>query len=109
VNRLDFIPAREPITAEVPPGSVQDVLLLRNSDTVAQAFGPLLVAPGQEFRLPFEQAAEYAFASTAHAGGQVVVTVVALPDPGWERLRWRFAGLVHAVRYLKPQAPSAAA
>jgi 2-oxoglutarate ferredoxin oxidoreductase subunit beta len=27
VNRIDFIPVREPITAEVPPGSVQEVLL----------------------------------------------------------------------------------
>lgn len=86
---------------------VQDVLLLRNSDTVAQAFGPLLVPPGQEFRLPFEQSGEYALASTAHAGGQVKVTVVALPDPGWERLRWRLAALAHAIRYLKPQPPEA--
>ena len=27
VNRIDFIPVREPIIAEVPPGSVQEVLL----------------------------------------------------------------------------------
>jgi hypothetical protein len=87
---------------------VQDVLLLRNRDTMGHAFGPVLLEPGQDFRLPFEQAADYAFASSAHGGRQVVVTVVPLPDPGWERLRWRLAALMHAVRYLKPQPPSAA-
>lgn len=86
---------------------VQDVLLLRNSDTVAQAFGPVLIEPGQDFRLPFEQAAEYAFASTAHGGSQVTVTVVPLPDPGWDRLRWRLGAFGHAVRYLKLQPPDA--
>ena len=31
---------------------VQDVLLLRNSDTVPQMFGPTRIMPGQNFRLP---------------------------------------------------------
>jgi hypothetical protein len=86
---------------------VQDVLLLRNSDTVAQSFGPVLIQPGADFRLPFEQPGEYALASTAHAGGAVTVTVVPLPDPGGERLRWRLAAFAHALRYMKPQPPEA--
>jgi hypothetical protein len=84
---------------------VQDVLLLRNNDTVPQIFGPVLIMPGQDFRLPFEQASDYQFACSAHASGQMTVSVVPLPDPGWERLRWRFAALGHAVRYLKTQPP----
>ncbi len=80
---------------------VQDVLLLRNSDTVPQLFGPVLLKPGQDFRLPFEQASDYQIASTAHASGQMTVSVVPTPDPGIDRLRWRFAALVHAIRYLE--------
>jgi hypothetical protein len=84
---------------------VQDVLLLRNSDTVPQLFGPVLIMPGQDFRLPFEQVSENQFACTAHASGQMTVSVVAFPDPGMDRLRWRLAALMHAVRYLKQQPP----
>ena len=72
---------------------VQDVLLLRNSDTVPQQFGPVLIMPGQDFRLPFEQVSENQFACTAHSSGQMTVSVVAFPDPGLERLKWRFAAL----------------
>jgi hypothetical protein len=84
---------------------VQDVLLLRNNDTVPQIFGPVLIMPGQDFRLPFEQASDYQFACSAHASGQMTVSVVQLPDPGIDRLRWRVAALGHAVRYLKTQPP----
>jgi hypothetical protein len=84
---------------------VQDVLLLRNSDTVAQVFGPLMIMPGQDFRLPFEQAGEHRFGSSAHASGQVTVRVVPQPDPGWDRLRWRLKALVHAMRYLPLKGP----
>jgi hypothetical protein len=84
---------------------VQDVLLLRNNDTVPQIFGPVLIMPGQDFRLPFEQASDYQFACSAHASGQMTVSVVPLPDPGWDRLRWRFGALSHALRYLKVQPP----
>jgi hypothetical protein len=91
----------------VPPAvrltlGVQDVLLLRNSDTVVQRFGPVLIMPGQEFRLPFEQVSDYQFASSAHTSGHMAVAVVALPDPGWARLRWRLGALNDAIRYLKP-------
>jgi hypothetical protein len=84
---------------------VQDVLLLRNRDSVPQVFGPVLVMPGQDFRLPFEQAGDYQFACTAHASGQMTVHVVPMPDPGWERLRWRLAALVHTIRYLPIRGP----
>ncbi len=73
---------------------VNDVLLLRNSDTVPQIFGPVLIMPGQDFRLPFEQAAEYPFACTAHASGQMTVVVRPTPQAGWRRLQWRVQSLL---------------
>jgi hypothetical protein len=85
---------------------VQDVLLLRNNDTVPQLFGPVMIMPGQDFRLPFEQASDYQFACTAHASGQMTVSVVAFPDPGWDRLKWRLAALSRAIRYFDKQAPT---
>jgi hypothetical protein len=73
---------------------VSDVLLLRNRDTVPQIFGPVLIMPGQDFRLPFEQAGEHPFACTAHASGQMTVVVEAMPQPGWPRLQWRLKTLL---------------
>ncbi len=84
---------------------VQDVLLLRNRDKVPQVFGPVLVMPGQEFRLPFEQPGEHLFNCSAHASGQMVVRVVPLPDPGLGRLRWRLENLAHRLRYLPLKGP----
>ena len=84
---------------------VQDVLLLRNLDRVPQVFGPVQLAPGQEFRLPFEQAGDYVFACPAVAGGRLLVRVVRLPDPGWERLRWRLGAMVHALKTVPLVAP----
>jgi hypothetical protein len=84
---------------------VRDVLLLRNRDSAALAFGPVDVGPGREFRLPFEEEGEFVFACPAVAGGSVRVRVLASPDPGWERLRWRLDNLVQAVRYLPLRAP----
>ncbi|MCE3263148.1 MAG: hypothetical protein K0R43_2227 [Pseudoduganella sp.] len=72
---------------------VNDVLLLRNSDTVPQIFGPVLIMPGQDFRLPFEQAGEHPFACTAHASGQMTVVVEPTPQAGWQRLQWRLKTL----------------
>ena len=68
---------------------VKDVLVLKNLDDVPQVFGPVLMMPGQSFRLPFEQASSYQFACTAHASGQMTVTVEPEPAAGWERLEWR--------------------
>lgn len=96
----DLLPASVRLTL-----GVQDVLLLRNSDSAAQLFGPVLLQPGQDYRLPFEQASDYQVASSAHASGRITVSVVALPDPGWDRLCWRLAALVHAIRYLEARPP----
>jgi hypothetical protein len=72
---------------------IKDVLVLKNSDEVPQVFGPVLMMPGQSFRLPFQSASTYQFACTAHASGQMTVTVEEGPSLGWERLAWRAHGL----------------
>jgi hypothetical protein len=95
-DRVEILPSVVRLTL-----GVQDVLLLRNSDTVPQQFGPVLIMPGQDFRLPFEQVSENQFACTAHASGQLTVSVAAFPDPGWNRLKWRLAALGGAIRFLK--------
>ena len=66
-----------------------DVLLLRNNDKVPQIFGPVLIMPGQSFRLPFETVSVNDFACTAHASGQMRIVVEAMPSAGWQRLKWR--------------------
>ena len=68
---------------------VRDVLLLHNKDSVPQQFGPVLLMPGQRFRLPFEQASTYSFACTAHLNGQLLVVVQDQPITPWARLAWR--------------------
>lgn len=68
---------------------VRDILLLENSDDVPQIFGPTLLMPGQSFRLPFEQAAEYQFACSAHASGQMTVIVDPNPVTPWAKVAWR--------------------
>jgi hypothetical protein len=100
-EQVEILPALVTLTL-----GVQDVLLLRNRDRVPQVFGPVLVMPGQEFRLPFEQAGEYQFNCSAHANGQMTVRVVAEPDPGWNRLSWRAHKLVHDLRYLPLVGPA---
>jgi len=74
---------------------VRDVLLLRNSDTVPQMFGPVLIMPGQDFRLPFGQAGEHPFDCTAHASGKMTVLVEEAPAAGLPRLRWRMHALLN--------------
>lgn len=86
---------------------VQDVLLLRNLDRQPHVFGPLQLLPGQEFRLPFEEAGTYDYACPDVAGGTLTVRVVRLPDPGWDRLRWRLQALVQTLRTLPLVAPQA--
>lgn len=73
---------------------VRDVLLLRNSDTVPQIFGPVLIMPGQDFRLPFAQAGEHPFDCTAHASGKMTVLVEEAPAAGLARLKWRLHSLI---------------
>jgi hypothetical protein len=68
---------------------VKDVLVLRNLDDVPQIFGPTLMMPGQNFRLPFAVASSYDFACTAHASGQMRIIVDPFPQTPWARLVWR--------------------
>jgi len=73
---------------------VRDILVLRNHDEVPQIFGPTLMMPGQSFRLPFERAARYQFACTAHASGQMTILVEDNPLTAWSRMRWRMLELL---------------
>lgn len=73
---------------------IRDILVLRNQDEVPQIFGPTLMMPGQSFRLPFERAAEYTFACTAHASGQMTIVVEPNPTTAWARIRWRLIDLL---------------
>jgi hypothetical protein len=68
---------------------LDDVLLIRNHDDVPQTFGPTILMPGQSFSLPFERAASYQFACTAHASGQLTIDVEPEPVTPWARIRWR--------------------
>jgi hypothetical protein len=68
---------------------VKDILLLRNRDTVPQVFGPVLIMPGQDFRLPFDTVSENDFNCTAHSSGSMKVIVEPAPPPGMARLQWR--------------------
>jgi hypothetical protein len=74
---------------------VRDILVLKNRDDVPQIFGPTLMMPGQNFRLPFERAAEYQFACTAHASGQMTIVVEPHPVTPWARIRYRVRELIH--------------
>jgi hypothetical protein len=73
---------------------LRDILVLRNHDNVPQIFGPTLLMPGQSFRLPFERAAEYQFACTAHASGQMTIVVEPNPTTPWARIVWRAHALL---------------
>ena len=75
---------------------LNDVLVLRNADTVPHIFGPTLIMPGQNFSLPFVQASTYSFQCTAHPNGGLSVIVDPAPAPGWERLHWRWRKLANA-------------
>lgn len=72
---------------------VKDILLVRNLDNVPQTVGPVLIMPGQTFRLPFNQASDYQFECTAHASGKLAIIVDPAPTPGWRRLVWRLKNL----------------
>ncbi|WP_152447126.1 cupredoxin domain-containing protein [Janthinobacterium sp. HH01] len=83
-DKVEILPSEIHLTQRA-----NDVLLLRNKDSVPQIFGPVLIMPGQSFRLPFETVSVNDFACTAHASGQMRVVVDALPAAGWPRLKWR--------------------
>jgi hypothetical protein len=82
--KIEILPQEVRLVAES-----RNVLVLRNLDDVPQIFGPTLIMPGQTFRLPFEQPAEYQFACTAHLDGQMTVVVDEPLTSPWARLRWR--------------------
>lgn len=83
-DKVEILPSRIRLTL-----GLNDVLLLRNLDDVPQVFGPTIMMPGQSFRLPFEKAAEYQFACTAHASGQMTIIVDPEPVTPWARIHWR--------------------
>lgn len=89
-DQASILPERITLTL-----GVRDVLLLRNNDTVPQVFGPVLIMPGQDFRLPFAQAGEHPFDCTAHASGRMTVVVEPAPAAGLARLTWRLHSLLN--------------
>ena len=93
-ENIEVLPAEIRLTL-----GVKDVLVLQNQDDVPQLFGPVLIMPGQSFRLPFEVASTYSFACTAHASGQMSVIVDPGPARGWETLRWRMNDLMSRARW----------
>jgi len=74
---------------------VKDILVLKNLDNVPQTFGPVLIMPGQSFRMPFGVAGDVQFECTAHASGQMRIIVDPAPDAGWRRLAWRARTALH--------------
>ena len=84
---------------------VQDVLLVKNATGKALVFGPVQLAPGAEFRLPVEEAGQQDIPCPALRGGALRLSVVPMPDPGLERLRWRLGNFGHAIRTLPVQGP----
>jgi hypothetical protein len=73
---------------------VRDLLVLRNEDDQPQSFGPVALAPGQTYRVPFSAPATFDFACTAHEDGELTIVVERAPVPGWSRLRWRVLHLL---------------
>ena len=92
-DKVEILPSRIDLTL-----GLNDQLLLRNLDDVPQQFGPVLVMPGQSFRLPFEKASTYGFDCTAHASGQMTIVVAEAPATPWERLSWRWYRLTKKTR-----------
>jgi hypothetical protein len=74
---------------------VKDILVLKNLDNVPQTFGPVLIMPGQSFKMPFGVAGDVQFECTAHASGQMRIVVDPAPDAGWRRLAWRARTALH--------------
>lgn len=87
-DKVEILPSEIRLTL-----GVRDVLVLENHDDVPQIFGPTLMMPGQNFRLPFAQASTYTFVCTAHANGQMTIIVDGYPATPWARLLWRMRQL----------------
>jgi len=91
---VDILPSQIRLTL-----GLDDVLLLKNRDVVPQTFGPALLMPGQNFRLPFEVASDYQFACTAHSSGQMTVIVEPFPGSPFARVVWRATRVIDSIRY----------
>jgi len=68
---------------------LRDVLVFRNEDTIEQTIGPVRLAPGQTYRLPFHQPGAVQLACSFHRGTHFLIFVDPAPAAGWDRLRWR--------------------
>lgn len=90
-DKIEILPTTIRLTL-----GVKDNLVLINRDNVPQIFGPVLMMPGQSFRLPFGVASSYQFACTAHASGQMTVIVDPMPASAPARLLWRTAALLRS-------------
>jgi hypothetical protein len=88
-DKVEILPPEIHLTV-----GVKDVLVVRNLDNVPQTVGPVLIMPGQSFRLPFNQASDYQFECTAHSSGKLAIIVDPEPTLGWRRLAWRLKNLV---------------
>src|SRR5688572_20853752 len=88
-EKLDVLPSEIRLTL-----GIKDILVMKNQEDVPQMFGPVLIMPGQSFRLPFSVASSNQFACTAHVSGTLTVNVEPEPTPGWERLRWRAGAIM---------------
>ena len=73
---------------------LRDLLILRNDDDQPQSFGPVLLAAGQTYRLPFSAPATFDLACSAHSAGRITIVVAPEPMAGWHRLVWRFGELL---------------
>lgn len=83
-DKAEVLPAEIRLTL-----GVKDILVLKNLDKVPQTFGPVLIMPGQSFRMPFGVPGDVQFECTAHASGHMRIVVDPAPDAGWPRLAWR--------------------
>jgi hypothetical protein len=93
-DKVEILPSQIRLTL-----GVRDILVLINRDDVPQTFGPVLMMPGQSFRLPFGMASQYQFACSAHASGQMTVIVDPMPATPGTRLRWRLGTLLRSGRW----------
>jgi hypothetical protein len=89
-DKVEILPTEIRLTL-----GVKDILVLRNLDKVPQTFGPVLIMPGQSFKMPFGVAGDVQFECTAHASGQMRIVVDPLPAAGWRRLAWRVRTALH--------------
>ena len=91
-EKIETLPDHIYLTA-----GLRDILVLRNRDDVPQIFGPTLMMPGQSFTLPFDRPAQYQFACTAHASGQMTIVVDPYPGSPCARVTWRARALLRAL------------